>query len=176
MVADLPLRAPSRALRLRRGLSLDEVGALYDDLAEPLLGWVRRHVHDREEAYDVWSETWARVVAARRRVRGESHSEHAAFVYATARNLLADRARRGVVEKRALGQLRMEPLRPYEDPLPDDLSALEALPADLREAVRLRVLEELGYDAIAARLGLSEAAVRQRVSRGLKTLRETHRD
>ena len=51
------------------------------------------------------------------------------------------------------------------------LRHLERLPTDQREAVRLRVLEELDYDEIAARTGASEPAVRQRVSRGLKWLR-----
>lgn len=177
MVADLPLPAQpaTRALRLRRGLSADEVGLLYDDLAEPLLGWFRRRVDDRDEACDLWSETWARVVASRRRIRGASHAEHAAFVYATARNLLTDRARRGTVERRALAKLGVDPLR-FDDELPErdprTLAALAELPAEQREAVRLRVVEELDYPEIAARLGAGEAAVRQRVSRGLKAMRD----
>jgi RNA polymerase sigma factor (sigma-70 family) len=48
---------------------------------------------------------------------------------------------------------------------------LSDLPADQREAVRRRVLAEDDYAAIAADLDCSEAVVRQRVSRGLATLR-----
>ncbi len=47
-------------------------------------------MRDREEASDLWSETWARVFASRTRIRGASHGEHAAFVYTTARYLLFD--------------------------------------------------------------------------------------
>ncbi len=162
-------------LRLRRGLSADEVAALFDELGAPLLVWFRREVRGRDEAADLWSETWARVVASRSRIRGSTRGEHAAFVYTTARNLLADWRRRGVVEQRALAQLGIEPLR-MEEELPKIgdpavLAHLDALPDDQREAVRLRVLEELDYDEIAERTGSSEPAVRQRVSRGLKWLR-----
>ena len=39
-----------------------------------------------------------------------------------------------------------------------------------RDAVRLRVVEELGYTEIAARLGCTEGAARSRVHRGLARL------
>jgi RNA polymerase sigma-70 factor (ECF subfamily) len=48
--------------------------------------------------------------------------------------------------------------------------ALEGLDGDQREALRLRVVEERPYSAIAATLGVSEATVRARVSRGLRAL------
>ena len=148
---------------------------LFDELGAPLLSWFRREARTRDEAADLWSETWARVVASRSRIRGDTRAEHAAFVYTTARNLLADWRRRGVVEQRALAQLGIAPLR-MDDDVPEvgdpaALEHLERLPEDQREAVRLRVLEELEYDEIAARTGATEPAVRQRVSRGLKWLR-----
>jgi RNA polymerase sigma-70 factor (ECF subfamily) len=170
---DSTTRRASR-LPFRRGLSADQVAELFDELGAPLLSWFRRETKTRDEAQDLWSETWARVVASRSRIRGNTHGEHAAFVYTIARNLLADWRRRGVVERRALAQLGIEPLRMTEDDTPDldALKHLDQLPPDQREAVRLRVLEELEYDEIAARTGASEPAVRQRVSRGLKWLRD----
>ncbi len=48
---------------------------------------------------------------------------------------------------------------------------LAGLPPDQREAVRARVLEDLDYRELAARLQVSPAAARKRVSRGLNTLR-----
>jgi RNA polymerase sigma-70 factor (ECF subfamily) len=48
---------------------------------------------------------------------------------------------------------------------------LEELPAEQREALRARLLEERDYGEIAGAQGVSEAAVRQRVSRGLAGLR-----
>ena len=41
-----------------------------------------------------------------------------------------------------------------------------------REAVRLRVVDELEYDELAARLSISAQTARARVSRGLRALGE----
>lgn len=49
---------------------------------------------------------------------------------------------------------------------------LSDLPADQREAVRRRVLADEDYTAIAQDLECSPAVVRQRVSRGIATLRK----
>ena len=48
---------------------------------------------------------------------------------------------------------------------------LEALPVDQREAVRLRVVEEQGYETLARTLDISQDTARARVSRGLQELR-----
>src|SRR5690349_3699753 len=106
---------PVRRLRLRRGLSAEEVAELFDELGAPLLSWFRREVKTRDEAADLWSETWARVVASRSKIRGSTRGEHSAFVYTIARNLLADWRRRGIIEGRALVLLGIEPLRMHDD-------------------------------------------------------------
>jgi len=48
--------------------------------------------------------------------------------------------------------------------------ALAELPQKRRQAVQLRVVEDLPYDAIANRLGCSEQTARAHVSRGLRRL------
>jgi DNA-directed RNA polymerase specialized sigma24 family protein len=48
---------------------------------------------------------------------------------------------------------------------------LAELPGDQREAVIAHVVDDRGYPELADSLQTSEAAVRQRVSRGLATLR-----
>jgi RNA polymerase sigma factor (sigma-70 family) len=53
------------------------------------------------------------------------------------------------------------------------LMALDELPEAQREAIRAHVLDEEPYADLASRLGVSEATVRQRVSRGLGRLRTT---
>lgn len=93
--------------------------------------------------------------------------------------------RRGAVERRALRRMRLERPAPSEDQLQhlvevarlDELkvqvvSALGALSDPQREAVRLRVIDELPYAEVAKRLGLREDAARARVSRALRTLGE----
>ena len=51
------------------------------------------------------------------------------------------------------------------------LALLERLPPEQREAIAAHVLAGHGYRDIARRTGVSEAGVRQRVSRGLATMR-----
>jgi RNA polymerase sigma-70 factor (ECF subfamily) len=50
------------------------------------------------------------------------------------------------------------------------VAALEQIGAGERNAVRLRVVDELGYAEIATALACSEAAARTRVHRGLARL------
>ena len=51
-----------------------------------------------------------------------------------------------------------------------DWRELAALPAAQRDAVRLRIVDELSYDDLAARLGITPDNARARVSRGLRAL------
>jgi RNA polymerase sigma-70 factor (ECF subfamily) len=57
--------------------------------------------------------------------------------------------------------------------LADDATGtlLADLPADQRDAVVAHVVDDRGYPELAGELHVSEATVRQRVSRGLSTLR-----
>ena len=161
--------------RLRRGLSAEEVAELFDELGAPLLSWFRREVKTRDEAADLWSETWARVVASRsqdprfdprraRRLRLHDRAQ-------PARRLAPPRSDRAARAPAARHRAAADGRRAPRPRRPRALKHLEGLPEDQREAVRLRVLEELDYDEIAERTGSTEPAVRQRVSRGLKWLR-----
>jgi RNA polymerase sigma-70 factor (ECF subfamily) len=53
------------------------------------------------------------------------------------------------------------------------LAALDQLPEDMRDALLMRYWEELEYEEMARRTGVSATALYQRVCRGLKQLRET---
>jgi RNA polymerase sigma-70 factor, ECF subfamily len=44
------------------------------------------------------------------------------------------------------------------------------LPPDQRAALELRVVQQLDYDEVAGRLGISQNAARLRVSRALRSL------
>jgi RNA polymerase sigma-70 factor (ECF subfamily) len=52
---------------------------------------------------------------------------------------------------------------------------LDELPTEQRSAVRARLVDGLPYGEIAVAQGVSEAAIRQRVSRGLAGLRRRMR-
>jgi RNA polymerase sigma factor (sigma-70 family) len=82
-----------------------------------------------------------------------------------------DRARRRLeIEALVLGDAAMMEIEALasEDALPE---MLHPLPADQRAAVTGRVLQERDYDELATSLECSPSVVRQRVSRGLRTLR-----
>jgi RNA polymerase sigma-70 factor (ECF subfamily) len=152
-------------------------------LSEPVLVYLTRRTYDPEVALELTAETFARAFADRKRFRGNADAEAEAWIYAIARHLLARWYRRGQVERRALARLGMQVPRLEADEyerieelaeLPamrtELAAALQALSHDQREALRLRVIDELSYEQIARRLGVPEPTVRARVSRGLRGL------
>jgi RNA polymerase sigma factor (sigma-70 family) len=161
------------------------LAAAYRRDARRLLVWVTRRTYDAQQAVDLVGETYARAWESRRRFAGDPGDADAlaAWTWGIARHVLADALRRGHAERAALQRLHVEPphLAPDELLRLEELAelgslratlavALEDLSPEQRDAVRLRVVDELDYPAIARRLGISEDAVRARVSRGLRTL------
>lgn len=105
-----------------------------------------------------------------------------AWLFTMASSRLTDAARRGTVENRARQRLAMpaieledadlERIETLQDPqFQAARELLERLPADQRDAIRARVLEERDYSDIAADIRTSEHVIRKRVSRGLAALR-----
>jgi RNA polymerase sigma-70 factor (ECF subfamily) len=169
----------------RTRLDADRLAAAYDRDARRLLVWFTRRTYDAQLAVDLVGETYARAFELRRRFAGDPGEPDAvaAWVFGIGRNVLHEALRRGAAERRALRRAGVQPpvLDADEQARVEDLAALGELRAavasalaDLavqqRDAVRLRVVEELGYPAIAGRLGISEQAARARVSRGLRAL------
>jgi RNA polymerase sigma factor (sigma-70 family) len=168
------------------GLTPAELADLFRARCDDLLAWFARRTWDREAAVDMTAETFARAVESRARFRGRSHGEAEAWLFGIAGNVLRLYVRKGRVEQRALRRLGLQPPVPTEDDLDriardaglDVLRAtigphLDALPEQQRRALRLRVVDELSYAEIAERTSASQQAVRARVSRGLRTLRQT---
>ncbi len=119
----------------------------------------------------------AALIGARRFRPGKAAA--GSWLFGIARNRLLRSVERGRVEERARRKLRMAPLV-LDDEAIERVEAcregravelLDGLPAEQRDAVRERVLDERGYDEIAARARTSEAVIRKRVSRGLAELR-----
>jgi RNA polymerase sigma factor (sigma-70 family) len=144
-----------------------------------VLTYARHRTGSPELAFDLTAEVFAAALQSSRRYRPGPHGA-AAWLFGIARHKLADSARRGRIEDRARHALAMQPIELTDAGLaeveaeasgnPLDL-LLDGLPADQREAVRERVLEERDYQEIAARLRCSEQVIRKRVSRGLTALR-----
>ncbi len=166
-------------------LDAEHLAAAYERDARRLLVWFTRRTYDGQLAVDLVAETYARAFAARRRFGADAADADAvaAWTWGIARHVLQDALRRGGRERRALRRLgvqapalsdaeqaRVEELAELGDLRVAVAAALEDLSAEQRDAVRLRVVAELGYPQIAARLGISEQAARARVSRGLRAL------
>jgi RNA polymerase sigma factor (sigma-70 family) len=173
---------PDDADLLARG-DADSFAEFYRRHARRLAGWLMRATGDAEAAADLTAETFAAALAARKRYRSD-RAAPATWLYGIAAHKLNDWRRRGYAEDRARRRMRMERIELTEDDLreleylggevkADDL--LEELPADQRSAVRARLVDELAYGEIAVAEGVSEAVVRQRVSRGLAGLRRRMR-
>jgi RNA polymerase sigma factor (sigma-70 family) len=157
--------------------------AFYRHHLPPILAFFLRRTRDPELTADLTAEVFAAaLLAAPRYQSGELPA--LAWLYGIAAHKLADSRRRGRVEDEARRRLALEPLV-IDD---EDLARVEALassgteataldvamrslPPEQRDAVLARVVDERPYSDIAVEMSCSEMVVRQRVSRGLKTLR-----
>lgn len=148
-----------------------------------VVAFVGAMVRDPEVTIDAVAETFARAYESRTAYHAESGGARA-WLLGIARNVVLTGWRRGRIEAAArtrlgLGTLALSEatVNAVERVVLDSQEAvveawLSDLPADQREAVRRRVLDEAEYAAIARDLQCSEAVVRQRVSRGLTALRK----
>jgi RNA polymerase sigma factor (sigma-70 family) len=151
---------------------------LYDRYAERIHGFHLRRARDRDAALDLTAETFAQAWLSRRRFRDEAGGSAGPWLFAIARHLLLASVRRRELERAASARLGLEsraevvPDTSWLDGVDEGLdAALAALPAGQREAVRLRVVHDLSYQAVGEALGTTPRAARVRVHRGLSTLR-----
>jgi RNA polymerase sigma factor (sigma-70 family) len=158
-------------------------GAFYDQHSRELLVFFASRTCDPEAAMDLTAETFAQAFADRASFRGSSDGEAAAWLFGIARHQLARFFRKGRAERRAVQRLgvrvpelsdqdhaRVERLAGLAELRSVVSQALAGLSHDQREALRLRVVEELPYPVVAKRLAVSEQTARMRVSRGLRAL------
>jgi RNA polymerase sigma factor (sigma-70 family) len=153
-------------------------GVFYRRHVRDVHAYFRRRTGAGDTAFDLTAETFAAALQAVPRY--EPRPEPArAWLFAIARNVLSNALRRGAVEDRARRALAMEPVMLDDEALAvlDQLErdtpavrALSALPAEQRTAIVARHFDERSYEDIAQQLRCSPSVVRQRVSRGLRTL------
>lgn len=147
---------------------------------EALLRYLRRCWPDQAEIHDLRQEVYVRVYEAAGKALP---TQPRAFLFASARHLLADRARRARV-------VSIEPMGDFEPShvLMDDRSperwcggrqalkrlamAFDRLPGRCREVVWLRRVEELSQKEVAARLGINEKTVEKQLAKGVRLIAE----
>lgn len=159
-------------------------GVFYDRHHVAVLAALRHRVGSVEVALDLTAEVFAAALERSPSFRDQGVGSARGWLYAIARNKLTDLYRTGGAENRARQQLHMQPLVVSDQELErleqrleaehsGVMEALAELPADERDAVQARVLNEQEYPAIADAFAVSESVVRKRVSRGLQRLRAT---
>jgi RNA polymerase sigma-70 factor (ECF subfamily) len=151
---------------------------LYVRHVETVYRWFRRRLD--WAASDLTAETFARAWLSRRRFRDERDGSALPWLRGIAANVLADTIRQNRIETRARERLGLPLDLAGEDgyaAVEERLSPRDALtrglgslPPHERDALELRVVDELSYAQVARRLAIQPAAARLRVSRALRRL------
>lgn len=165
-------------------LTSDDIVHLYDQTSEPMLRYLTRRTLDAQVAMDIVGETFAVAYEKRARFKGDPATAGPGWLFGIAKNVLSDFFRSGRIEQRAMRRLdipgvqmpdeeigRIEQLAGSAEIRAVVADALSALSEPQRDALQLRIVEELSYPEVAARLDVSEDVARSRVSRGLSKLR-----
>ncbi len=149
--------------------SASELAALYAELAPRVYTFALRQLANQQDAEDIVSEVFARLLKQRRR---GSSAEIRGWVFRTARNLTVDywrtRSRRRTV------QLNEDQLS--RDPLNIDglllIQLLATLPFETREMILLRLVVGLTAQEIAAMTHKNQGAIKMQIHRGILKLRK----
>jgi RNA polymerase sigma factor (sigma-70 family) len=157
----------------------DAFGVFYERHVRLVMGYLVRATGDVEQALDLTAEVFAAALTGAKRFKPGPPAS--AWLVGIARNKVAAARRREVrayEARRKLGMSRLafddEEIERALDMLDahrtDHLAALAELSEVERDAIGARVIDERDYADIAAAHGTSQAAIRQRVSRGLAKL------
>jgi RNA polymerase sigma-70 factor (ECF subfamily) len=148
-------------------VALPPFWTLVEAHGDELLAHARRMAGD-QHAEDVLQDALLRALRAYPRLRHADHLRAWLYRVTTTAAIDAHRARRREVPVDEVPAVATEDT--YDE------GAFEALIAPLPEsaqaALRLRFVDDLDYEGIAGRLGISIVAARQRVSTAVRTLRE----
>ena len=157
---------------------------LFERHAMPLLQWLFAQTGDACVANDLLAETFARAWRGSQHFRGRHDRSGVAWLYGIARHLVYQHREHGRVESAARERLAMASTSSHDGGIeelafridshrlaPAVREAFAELSPDQQRAIDCRVVEELSYEEVAARLRCSTITARTRVFRGLQTLR-----
>ncbi len=161
---------------------VEAFGVLYERYFDPIFRYLRIRLGDDREAEDLSATVFLRAYQALHRYQ-ERGWRFSAFLYRIARNALADhfRSRREVVpiaglEAESASRGSLDPQIVSREISERLLDVLDALPADYREVIRLRVILDLPTPEVAQWMKRSDGAVRVLLHRALRAARKRMQD
>lgn len=152
--------------------------AVYKAEADTIFRFCYFRTSDRNEALDITQETFMRLWDAF--ASGQPITNERAFMFTVARHLIIDHYRK----KKTLSLEQLTEGDDSESRLPKDrsetvnaearylISKIEELGEPYRQAVYLRLVEELSPAEIAAQTGEAANTISVRINRGLKKFRK----
>lgn len=152
---------------------------LYARYASVVFSFILARTSDRGVAEEVSADVWLGCWRSARAFRG--NSQVLTWLLGIAKRQLHTHTRGKRLPQVPLGQDTTEIPAEQDDPaelvVSADMTAalvdaLDALPSDLTEVVRLAWLHELPYDEIAPVIGIPVGTVKSRVSRARRMLRD----
>jgi RNA polymerase sigma-70 factor (ECF subfamily) len=146
------------------------VNTLYCEHRGWLFNWLRRKLGSSDNAADLTQDTFLRIIASRDTLLGIR--EPRAFLVTTANRLMADRARRKLIEDAYLRELALAAAHQAGHPSPEQIletvqaltqieAVLDGLADKPRQAFLLHYLDGDTQQQIANQLGVSERMVRK---------------
>jgi RNA polymerase sigma factor (sigma-70 family) len=144
----------------------------------PLVRYLMRTWPAKDEIHDLRQETYLRVYEAAAKERPRSAK---AFLFATARHLVVDRARRQKVVTFEAGwdledlNVLVDEVSPERCARADEelralSDAFDHLPPRCRQVVWMRRVEQHSQKEVAARLGIGEAMVEKHIAKAMRRL------
>lgn len=146
--------------------------SLYEDVGPSLLGYLTQRAADPELARDLLQETFA--VAVRHPERLQRAASARAYLFGVARNLAITAFRRHRDLETLSADVSIDDA-PADARLEWMREAIAQLKPEFREALELRLQQELSYEEIAQVLDIPVGTVRSRLHHAVRQLRRALR-
>jgi RNA polymerase sigma-70 factor (ECF subfamily) len=179
MNRDAQSRTPDSELVSRtKGGEVDAFGELYERYVERIYKYVRVRVTEQTIAEDITENVFLRAFEAIERYQERGYA-FSAYLYRIAQNQLVDYYRKRkdeapieLADHTAADTPSLDERVIQIDRVREVQRALDRLPNDYQEVIRLRVLMEMPTPEVAEWLDRSEGAIRVLLHRALNALRE----
>lgn len=171
------MRIESIPMNTTKTLDKQDLVEIYERFSPELFRYASRLLDDSDLAEDCVSETFSRFLQS---IRGGSQPENArAYLYRAAHNWIIDRYRHQPQPELALDdELRADPEGNPAQAVTKEMerqqvrTAIMRLPAEQRQVIVLRFMQDLSHDEVAAAIGKTIEATRALQHRAVSALRQ----